>query len=256
MNGFEISGTLLKKYTGSDPNPQIPANITDIGDGAFSGSYIECITISQGVMAIGVEAFKECDKLKSITLPQGLISIGKNAFEYCVELESIAIPPSVTSIGSGAFFGCWRLKRVDIADLKAWCNINFDVSANPLDEAHNLYLNNRPVTELVIPQGVTEIKDYAFEGFGGTSVGIPESVTAIGKEAFKRCINLKSITIPASVAVMEASVFESAKHVKIYCEAPRKPQGWHDWWNVKTVVGRKKVIFKTRAKTVWRHSGK
>ena len=52
----------------------------------------------------------------------------------------------------------------------------------------------------IIPNSVTEIGDYAFDGCTGlTGIVIPNSVTAIGFMAFKDCRGLTSIDIPNSV---------------------------------------------------------
>ena len=51
-------------------------------------------------------------------------------------------------------------------------------------------------TECVIPAGVTEIGNNAFEGCESLeSVNIPEGVT-IGEDVFDGCKSLESITIP------------------------------------------------------------
>ena len=55
-------------------------------------------------------------------------------------------------------------------------------------------------SEVVIPDGVTSIGDWAFSDcIGLTSITIPDSVTSIGDWAFSRCRGLTSITIPSSV---------------------------------------------------------
>lgn len=51
-----------------------------------------------------------------------------------------------------------------------------------------------------IPNSVTEIGSYAFEGCSSlTSITMPDSVTIIGDMAFVGCESLSSITIPDSV---------------------------------------------------------
>ena len=84
-----------------------------------------------------------------------------------------------------AFSGCSGLASVYITDIEKWCKISFknDVS-NPLYYAHNLYLNNKLVTDFVIPDSITSIGAYAFIGCSGfTSVTIPDGVTSIGASA-------------------------------------------------------------------------
>jgi len=117
----------------------------------------------------------------------------------------------VTSIGDYAFYRCDSLEKVNITDLKAWCNISFgDMSANPLYYAGNLYLNGEFVTNLVIPEGVTEIKDYAFRNCCWlVSATIPDSVTSIGDYAFSHCYSLVSITIPDSVTSIGECAFSN-----------------------------------------------
>ena len=133
--------------------------------------------------------------VETVIIYSGVKSINSKQFSNCASLESITIPDSVTSIGSSAFSGCTSLKGVYITDIAAWCSIGFYLSdSNPLSYAHNLYINDILVTDLVIPNGVTAISGYAFSGCSPlTSITIPDSVTSIGYNALSDCINAMDI---------------------------------------------------------------
>lgn len=64
------------------------------------------------------------------------------------------------------------------------------------------------LTSITIPNGVTNIGEYAFsECYGLTSITIPGSVTSIGDNAFHGCYGLTSITIPNSVMSIGNNAF-------------------------------------------------
>ena len=121
----------------------------------------------------------------------------------------MTIPNSVTSIGTYAFDGCSGLAAVHITDIAKWCCISFGGSSgNPLYYAHKLYLNGSLVEDLTIPDGVTSIGNYAFDGCSGlTSVTIPNSITIIGNYAFDGCSGLTKVTIPETMTSIEEYAF-------------------------------------------------
>ena len=122
--------------------------------------------------------------------------IGTGAFSGETGVTSITIPDNITEMKTNAFYNCINLKRVYITDIAAWCGILFAQGGNPLRYAQNLYVNNSLITELVIPDGVTSIGQYAFNNCSNlTSITIPDSITEIGGEAFYNCINLKRVYI-------------------------------------------------------------
>jgi hypothetical protein len=151
LSDFEISGGVLVKYHGFDPEVTITSSVTSIGDGAFSGCHsLTSITIPNSVTSIGFGAFRGCRNLTCITIPSGVTSISYDAFCYCTALTSISIPSSVASIGGNAFYECGAL------------------------------------TSITIPSSVTSIGGYAFAYCGAlTNITIPDSVTSIGDHAFR-----------------------------------------------------------------------
>ncbi len=191
----------------------------------LNGELVKELVIPDGVTSIADYAFYGCESLTSVEIPDSVTEIGEAAFAVCTNLTSITIPHSVTEINVGAFNGCTSLTGVYITDISAWCKINFGVSdlsgnSNPLYWAHNLYLKGELVRELVIPDGVTSIADYAFYGCESlTSVTIPNSVTSIGTDAFYNCTNLTCVAIGNGLTTINAGAFSTCTNLSevSYC---------------------------------------
>ena len=67
------------------------------------------------------------------------------------------------------------------------------------------------IKTIVINDGVTSIGSYNFCGCDATSVTIPQSVTAIGREAFYYCIYLSTCVIPNNVKTIGSFAFEDCR---------------------------------------------
>ena len=222
-NSVTSIGAYAFKNCSSLSSANIPNGVTRIGEYAFSGcEVLESVNIPNGVKNIGKYAFSSCRKFTSLEIPNSITriedgafsslwnltslkmgenveSIGKYAFSSCSKVNSITIPKSVKRIDDMAFYLCENL-IVHITDLAAWCDIDFETNtANPMSVSrslHYFYLGEEEIINLVIPDGVTEIKKYAFSRSAGLNIEtlvIPESVVEIGESAFKKCPNIQKV---------------------------------------------------------------
>ncbi|MBQ3040889.1 MAG: leucine-rich repeat protein [Clostridia bacterium] len=213
-NYYTITG--IGKYT--EPSLIIPSTyegmpVSAIGKGAFSGNEtITEVVIPKSITVIGAGAFQNIPNLTKVTFEENgkLEVIDDGAFERCHMLTSVKIPSSVTEIGANAFKECTTLSVVEIESIESWCGIKFEnETSNPAYYSLALTLGEKVISNLVIPEGVSEIGDYTFSyNTAINTVSIPKSVAKIGK--FESCINLVEIIYNAKNATCEASPFEKA----------------------------------------------
>lgn len=175
----------------------IPSSVKTIGQYAFNGcKSLTSIILSDNLESVGWRAFYGCMLLKSLVIPSKVTSVGIESFKNCSSIENVSISSSVLNIGSSAFEGCSSLKKVITDNLENWCNIGFGLDGNPLKLAHHLYVGEQEVFNLVIPNSIEKISNYAFEGCTGLkSVVFHKNVKNIGFCAFNGCTELEKITI-------------------------------------------------------------
>ena len=168
------------------------------------------ITIPNGITSIGNYAFYKLP-LVSVSIPSNISIIGTHAFYYCSSLKTITIPNSIVSIGNNAFINQSSLSRVNISSIESWLNIDFENRySNPLCNDCNLYLNDKLITDLIIPNGISTIKDFAFYSFSSLkSVVIPNSITSIEDLAFYNCSSLETIVVPNSIESVGEYAFQN-----------------------------------------------
>ena len=160
-------------------NATIGKDVKTIDSEAFHGTNLANVTFAANstLETIGYQAFKLTD-LTDITIPASVKTIGGNAFMDCQQLETVTIedssekPSQLTSIGGNAF-------------------------------------ENTKITTITLPKSVKDI-DNAFRGcttLQTVNFAADATIETIGYGAFIGCTSLTSITIPASVTMIENDVF-------------------------------------------------
>lgn len=122
---------------------------------------------------------------------------------YNEGVSSVSIPSTVTYIGNSAFRGCSQL------------------------------------SEIVIPDGVVSIGQYAFSASGLVSVDIPDSVTTLDRGAFERCSRLTEISIGSGITELPLDVFASCyslTSVTIPGTVETVDGSFHDSSNIRSIT--------------------
>ena len=210
----------------------LPATIATMSSYVFRGcSRLETVNIPSGASLTSIfeYTFQNCTSLTSFSIPSSVTTIYGRAFQNCSSLSSIDIPASVTTITNkdssnnnnnlgSPFDGCTSLSRVNITDVVAWNNINFENNCHPLRKCCEdgnetaLYLNGEKITHLVIPEGVTLIRQGPFlYNTGIQTVTIPSTVTYIGSWSFFYRNNSTDVGCPnlTKVIINSPSIIEN-----------------------------------------------
>ncbi len=212
----------------------LPACISQIGDSAFAGCenlntinipyavrlirantfegcrYLTGITVPDGVTEIEASAFSHCERLIRFIVPDECLTIGDNAFYGCTRMQALAINSKLQKIGTGALGRCVGIVRFQVED----DNPNFQCKGDGLiwkQGARTIFLKYPPksqATSYRLPDGVTEVAEYAFEDVEYlTLVNLNPQCRTLRDYAFFSCLNLQKITGGADISITDESIF-------------------------------------------------
>lgn len=208
--------------------------ITSVGREAF-GLYadIKEIIFPRTITELPYELFtvyQSRSRLQTAVLPEGVTRL-RSTFCGCKYLKNVTIPSTLVSLEYQTFDYCTALEAIYISDLAAWCNITFESSAgsNPLKFAHHLYLNGAELTNVDIPNTVTQISSGSFnECYSVETLNLPSSLTNLEYigVAFDGCKNLREIRVKDTSGgyYADGNCLIGNQHILLGCKTSIIPQ--------------------------------
>ena len=191
--------------------------VNAIGDNALNNCHnLTEVFLPKTIKKIGTYAFSCCNNLKELVLPDSLETIASWAFFNC-SLNKLVVPPTLKEIYGFAFYSeisSGGVSNVYISDLNAWLKINFsDQDCNPT--RGHFFLNNEPINNLVIPDEIDSINDYALMYVDCESIVIPNHVNSIGKYAFYGSTS-KSVKVGDGVREIGSYAFSYCSNITYF----------------------------------------
>ena len=148
------------------------------------------------VTSIRAYAFQNCT-ITSVAIPDSVTSLLANTFTNCTKLTTISIGSGLTSFAQKTFVDCAALTSITV-DVN---NTHYSSAGNCLIEISTGKLLKGFSTSVIPTDGsVTVICGYAFQACSSlTNLVIPEGVTNIEAYAFKDCTALTSLSLPSTL---------------------------------------------------------
>ena len=218
--------TLMYKIVDADKKTVEVSNNQSIEGSVKIPEKVEYNHEKYTVVAIGMQAFYNDQKLTHVELPSTLKVIGESAFSCCYKLGDTVIPEGVTTIKAYAFnmvFGATSYKipaSVTTIEGQAFANnfakkIEFEKGSSITTLPYGLFAGNQYMKEVVLPEKLTEIGSNVFQYCKAMqSISLPSTVQKIGSQAFINCFALDSIKIPEQVAEISNNAFEGCSGLK------------------------------------------
>lgn len=122
--------------------------------------------------------------------------------EYVQTVTNIEVSEGVTRLGQAVAMGFEHVTNVSLPSTLE------SLGESAFNRAYGL-------TQINLPNSLKQLDEGAFWGSGLTSVVLPDSVTVVGKSAFKANQNLQAVIIPDTVQTVGSNAF--ALTTTVYC---------------------------------------
>ena len=199
------------------------SKITNFGRWAFANTKITSITAPATLKTISDRCFEDCSDLVEVDLSGSVYSpsyygLATYLFNNCVNLTTVKFPATVEAqIGADTFHNCPKLLSIDCPkgigrlDQRGFAESGIEEIpqlTTGITSLPNECFKNSGLKRIVIPDQITSINSYCFEGCTKlTSVTFHETKNiTLYSNAFSGCAALDEIIIPSNVK-MQPNVF-------------------------------------------------
>ena len=222
---------------------EIPNTVVSLGEFAFSQcKSLLKVTIPDNITEIQQRTFETCSKLQSVVIGTGVKTVGEGAFMSCINLREITNKSDLSLVLNSDDYGCLTLfakviidkqgnrfykdenskfEYIDTADgfrfakedeeytLISYTGVDDTVELPRSIDGHAYSIYHLSgIKNVIIPEGITAISDYAFSGCTSlTSIIVPDSVVSIGSCAFYGCSGLEKIVLSNNLKSIGGQAF-------------------------------------------------
>lgn len=223
---LKIIGGSAFRYCSALTEISIPIGVEVIGAYAFADTaFVKDKTHWTGnTLYINKHLLAVENVGREFEIAEGTVTVGAGVFKNATTLKSLTMHAGVKTVDSDAFLGCALDEVTFTGTLGEWLSINFmNEHANPVKSAKTFNISGAEAV-IEIPDGTTSIPDGTFRNNDKiTSVTIPESVTYIGAYAFDGCTSLQTVTVKSkNITFIGRDAFRGTK---FFTETQRKNGG-------------------------------
>ncbi len=227
----------------------------DYNEKLVENNEIQVVIVGEGITALTDSIFSWCNNLREVYAEHEDLKQIDSAFTACPNIELVRLGKCTVNIRSNSFrssdgmtmygysgSGADAIPNIDYTFISlggygaAGENFTWEYSSSTKtltftgSGAMSGYLEDMlwrsadfatEIETVVLPEGITEISNYAFNGCTGIkNVNFPESLTYIGFAAFSGCINLTQIDLPESQELaLDSYAFSGTGLTSVYVPA-------------------------------------
>ena len=206
----------------------LPSTLVSIGHGAFGYCSITEVDLPEGLLTL---AGFNGNPITEVVIPDSVTTIDDNTFTECTKLTSVVLPAGLEHLGTRAFSGCVNLSQIVMPQMPNFQSFGMmgsifsgcaftDLDWYTLSEIGYQMFNSNAFVELEIPECVTIVNDFAFEGCDSmTKVTVPAGVTYLGSVAFGSCTALEEVYFLGDAPELGADLVQRLTDVTFYYPA-------------------------------------